>query len=144
MEKRLFWDPLCDAGASAKLSAVTSGKRRVQLFKAEGVDTPTVCAHTLKIAAFSIKTAMHGIDGGQKEAAFAPPGQVAHGEMEGLHPCPRPSLTQQRRRSGRWRRWGLRWRCCSRTFSSSRWECLLRCLTSLFSFLFFVFFCPAA
>lgn len=85
---------------------------------------------------------MRGIDGGQKEAASAPPGQVAPGEMEWLHPCPRPSLTQLRRRSERWRRSGLKWRCCSRTFSSSRWERLLRWLTNLFYFFFFFFVLP--
>lgn len=103
-------------------------------------DTPTVCAHALKIAAFSIKSGMRGIDGGQKEAASAPPGQVAPGEMEGLHPCPRPSLTQPRRRSERWRRSGLKWRCCGRTFSSSRWERLLRWLTTLLLLFFSSFF----
>lgn len=81
---------------------------------------------------------MRGIDGGQKEAASAPPGQVTPGEMEGFHPCPRRSLTPLRRSSERWRRSGLEWRCYSRTFSSSRWARLLRWLTSCWFFFFFV------
>lgn len=81
---------------------------------------------------------MHGIDGGQKEAASAPPVQVAPGEMERLHRCPRPSLTQLRRSSERWKRSGLEWRCYSRTFSSSRWESILRWLIGFVLFFSFL------
>lgn len=64
----------------------------------------------------------HGIDGGQREAVFAPLVLMVRLEMGWLHPCLWLLPSPQRMSSGSWRSWGRVWHCCNRRFTWNRYE----------------------